>query len=143
SGRGGVFLHTPVLDSADEFSCDPFLGGLFSDTGHLVESGTHLLLELNDSWIWIHSPGNSHPKINKPPSCHSHSPSRTWNTNLPRRRNHLPPGYPVPPPPSFPPSQEPERMTVTFSSSFSTILLWITQVTSSYSLTGRIDFHPL
>ncbi|KAK5599896.1 hypothetical protein CRENBAI_014214 [Crenichthys baileyi] len=76
---------------------------------HIVESGTHLLLELKDSWMWIHSPGNSHPKISKPPSCHSHSPSRTWNTKLPQRRNHLPPGYPLLPPPSLLPSQEPSR----------------------------------
>ncbi|MED6256535.1 hypothetical protein ATANTOWER_028360, partial [Ataeniobius toweri] len=71
------------------------------DTGHFVESGTHLLLELKNSWMWTHSPGNSHSKINNPPSCHSHSPSWTWNINLPQRRNHFPPGNPLPPPPKL------------------------------------------
>ncbi|KAK5602041.1 hypothetical protein CRENBAI_017548 [Crenichthys baileyi] len=61
--------------------------------------------------MWIHSPGNSLLKINKPPSCHSRSPSWTWNTNLPKRRNHLPPGYPLLPPPSLLPSQEPDEST--------------------------------
>ncbi|MEQ2263831.1 hypothetical protein XENORESO_013527 [Xenotaenia resolanae] len=51
--------------------------------------------------MWTHSPGNSHPKFNNPPSCHSQSPLRTWNTNLPQRRNHFPPGYPLPPPPKL------------------------------------------
>ncbi|MED6256551.1 hypothetical protein ATANTOWER_028668, partial [Ataeniobius toweri] len=43
------------------------------DTGHFVKSGTHFLLELKDSWMWTHSPGNSHLKVNNPPSCHSPS----------------------------------------------------------------------
>ncbi|MEQ2170038.1 hypothetical protein GOODEAATRI_031166, partial [Goodea atripinnis] len=38
---------------------------------HFVKSGTHLLLELKDSWMWTHSPGNSHLKVNNPSSCHS------------------------------------------------------------------------
>ncbi|MEQ2304103.1 hypothetical protein AMECASPLE_023557, partial [Ameca splendens] len=81
------------------------------DTGHFVKSGTHLLLELKDSWMWTHSPGNSHLKVYNPLSCHSPSLSWTCNTNLPRKRNHLPPGYPVPPPPSLPSSQEPDEST--------------------------------
>ncbi|MEQ2269250.1 hypothetical protein XENORESO_002551, partial [Xenotaenia resolanae] len=67
--------------------------------------------------------------------------SWTWNTNLPRKRNHLPPGYPLPPPPSLPPSQEPVRKKDTFSSSYSLILLWIIHLTSSYSLAERINVH--
>ncbi|KAK5617694.1 hypothetical protein CRENBAI_001537 [Crenichthys baileyi] len=104
-GKGqNIVRHT--VSSADSTATQSSVPISYID-GHFLESGTHFLLELKDSWMWIHSPGNSHPKINKPPSCHSHSPSRTWNTNLPQRRNHLPPGYPLLPPLSLLPSQEP------------------------------------
>ncbi|MEQ2316335.1 hypothetical protein AMECASPLE_031559 [Ameca splendens] len=32
---------------------DPFLAGLFSHTGHRLDCGTRLLLELKDPCIWI------------------------------------------------------------------------------------------
>ncbi|MEQ2313506.1 hypothetical protein AMECASPLE_002790 [Ameca splendens] len=58
-----------------------------------------------ESFSWKLSPGSQQSSV-LPLSL-----PWTWNTNGIRNLKHLPPGFPLPPPPSLPPSQEPDEST--------------------------------
>ncbi|MEQ2248590.1 hypothetical protein ILYODFUR_020600 [Ilyodon furcidens] len=81
-----------------------------SSYGHLLERGTRLLLELKDPCIWIPllETLTWKPTILRPATL-SLSLPRTWNTNGHLNLKHSPPGLPLPPPPSCPHSQEPDK----------------------------------
>ncbi|MED6256371.1 hypothetical protein ATANTOWER_024688 [Ataeniobius toweri] len=57
--------------------------------------------------MWTPSPGNSHLEANNPLSCHSLSPLDLEHKQTPKPET-LTSWIPLPPPPSLPPSQEPE-----------------------------------